>query len=102
MHVYRILPIFTLHVVVSRVDLYRRNNVATYDQRYHQDACFLPQHQCRTCYGVVCAACSKHKVPISDPSSKPERVCDGCFDIISTRESELIFIGRTQAILWLE
>ena len=52
-------------------------------------ACFLPQHHCHICWGVVCDACSKHKIPISDPSSKPERVCDVCFNKLSTlNESE--------------
>ena len=37
------------------------------------------------CLAQVCDDCSKKKLPISDPSSKPERVCTFCFEVISAR-----------------
>ena len=43
------------------------------------------QHKCRRCLAPVCDNCSKKKLPISDPSSKPERVCTVCFEVISAR-----------------
>ena len=65
--------------------------------------CFLPQHQCRICWDVVCDACSKHKIPISDPSSKPERVCDECFNKLSATNVKwkwkLAFIRRRKTIV---
>jgi hypothetical protein len=46
----------------------------------------------------VCDNCSKHKFPISDPSSKPERVCDRCFDDLRAQhknESKALFLSSS-------
>ena len=37
----------------------------------------------------VCDNCSKHKLPIFDPVSKPERVCNLCFDVLRLSDDEL-------------
>ena len=47
--------------------------------------CSPVQYQCHRCSDEVCDSCSKHKLPIPDLSSKPKRVCDTCFDILSVR-----------------
>ncbi|XP_022650017.1 pleckstrin homology domain-containing family F member 1 homolog isoform X2 [Varroa jacobsoni] len=41
------------------------------------------RHHCRKCGCVVCGNCSQHKFMLPAQSSKPLRVCDSCFDILS-------------------
>ena len=46
------------------------------------------RHHCRHCGLVVCGNCSKNKFLIPAQSSKPVRVCDGCFaDLCQRRVS---------------
>ena len=38
------------------------------------------RHHCRNCGKVVCGGCSKNSLLLVNISSKPSRVCDGCWD----------------------
>lgn len=45
---------------------------------------FLIQHHCRKCGGVVCSNCSTKKFLLPSQSSKPLRVCDNCYNVLSS------------------
>ena len=45
------------------------------------------QHHCRKCGAVVCAGCSSKKFLLPSISSKPLRVCDGCYQVLSANNS---------------
>lgn len=42
------------------------------------------RHHCRKCGYVVCSSCSSNKAMLPQQSSKPLRVCDICFQSISS------------------
>lgn len=42
------------------------------------------RHHCRKCGGVVCSNCSTKKFLLPSQSSKPLRVCDNCFNLLSS------------------
>lgn len=44
----------------------------------------LTQHHCRKCGGVVCGNCSTKKFLLPAQSSKPLRVCDNCYNVLSS------------------
>ena len=48
---------------------------------------FILQHHCRKCGSVVCASCSSQKFLMPAQSSKPLRVCDPCYAILSKTET---------------
>lgn len=43
------------------------------------------QHHCRNCGQIVCGACSKNTHLMLNISSKPVRVCDGCYEQLSVK-----------------
>jgi len=45
------------------------------------------RHHCRKCGAVVCGSCSNKKFLLPNISSKPLRVCDGCYGVLSTAET---------------
>lgn len=45
---------------------------------------FRLRHRCRSCQGVVCAACSKHKIALISLGEKKKRVCNVCFEANTT------------------
>ncbi|KAM6183779.1 pleckstrin homology domain-containing family F member 2-like [Erethizon dorsatum] len=52
-----------------------------------QKAKFTPvnrRHHCRKCGFVVCGPCSEKRVLLPSQSSKPVRICDFCYDLLST------------------
>ena len=42
------------------------------------------KHHCRSCGGVFCHSCSENNIQLAS-SSKPVRVCDGCYAILSKK-----------------
>lgn len=42
------------------------------------------RHHCRKCGGVVCGNCSTKKFLLPAQSSKPLRVCDNCYNVLSS------------------
>lgn len=64
----------------------------------HSDVCMHCQkttftvlnrkHHCRNCGKIVCGSCSKNSYLILNISSKPVRVCDGCFMELSNRNNQ--------------
>lgn len=42
------------------------------------------RHHCRKCGGVVCSSCSTKKFLLPSQSSKPLRVCDNCYNVLSS------------------
>jgi len=46
-------------------------------------------HHCRKCGAVICANCSSKKFLLPSQSSKPLRVCDGCYAILTTTSGSL-------------
>ena len=45
------------------------------------------RHHCRNCGKVFCSKCSDHEIPIPSLNiTKPARVCDGCFALLSAQE----------------
>ncbi|RMC15140.1 hypothetical protein DUI87_07322 [Hirundo rustica rustica] len=54
-----------------------------------QKAKFTPvnrRHHCRKCGFVVCGPCSEKRFLLPSQSSKPVRICDFCYDLLSTGE----------------
>ncbi|XP_008981179.1 pleckstrin homology domain-containing family F member 2 [Callithrix jacchus] len=52
-----------------------------------QKAKFTPvnrRHHCRKCGFVVCGPCSEKRFLLPSQSSKPVRICDFCYDLLST------------------
>jgi len=47
------------------------------------------RHHCRKCGAVVCASCSKGKFVLRKISSKPLRVCDGCYSVLSSSTNQV-------------
>lgn len=46
----------------------------------------MRKHHCRHCGRIVCYNCSSHKIPIPKfQVTKPTRVCDTCYDVLSFR-----------------
>jgi len=45
------------------------------------------RHHCRKCGAVVCGNCSSNKLLLPSQSSKPLRVCDGCYEVLSKTEA---------------
>ena len=45
-------------------------------------------YKCQRCLVRVCDSCSKRRVPIPDETSKPERVCDRCFDDLTAQRKK--------------
>lgn len=41
------------------------------------------RHHCRKCGAVVCQKCSSKKFLLQSQSSKPLRVCDGCYNVLT-------------------
>ena len=48
----------------------------------------LTQHHCRKCGGVVCGNCSTKKFLLPAQSSKPLRVCDNCYNVLSSGKTQ--------------
>jgi len=48
------------------------------------------RHHCRKCGAVVCAGCSSKKFLLPSQSSKALRVCDGCYQVLSTNNSSSV------------
>ena len=46
------------------------------------------QHHCRKCGGVVCSNCSTKKFLLPSQSSKPLRVCDNCYNVLSSGKTQ--------------
>ncbi|MEE6509228.1 hypothetical protein FKM82_025039 [Ascaphus truei] len=44
------------------------------------------RHHCRKCGFVICGPCSEKKFLLPSQSSKPVRVCDFCYDVLSVGE----------------
>ncbi|XP_053569135.1 pleckstrin homology domain-containing family F member 2-like [Bombina bombina] len=47
------------------------------------------RHHCRKCGFVICGPCSEKKFLLPSQSSKPVRVCDFCYDLLTTGELTL-------------
>jgi len=47
------------------------------------------RHHCRKCGAVICANCSSKKFLLPSQSSKPLRVCDGCYAILTTTSGSI-------------
>ncbi|XP_037915800.1 pleckstrin homology domain-containing family F member 1 homolog isoform X2 [Hermetia illucens] len=48
----------------------------------------MRRHHCRNCGSVVCGPCSSKKFLLPQQSSKPVRVCLGCYDALSHAKTE--------------
>ncbi|XP_027056183.1 pleckstrin homology domain-containing family F member 2-like isoform X1 [Pocillopora damicornis] len=46
------------------------------------------RHHCRKCGGVVCGNCSTKKFLLPAQSSKPLRVCDNCYNVLSSGKTQ--------------
>jgi len=51
---------------------------------HHKFGLLTRRHHCRLCGGLVCSACSNHKVTIEKFNYKNARVCNTCFVMAST------------------